>query len=80
MMAGALGLVTALLYWYARSGVICTGSSSEGVPEEMDAVVQREVYFPGNTKVLQPNKANTVMPQEEEMESSVRNDVINQIE
>lgn len=74
MMAGALGLVTALLYWYARSGVICTGSSPEGLPEEMDAVVQREVYFPGNTKVLQPNKENTVMPQEEETEHSVRNE------
>ncbi len=74
MMAGALGLATALLYWYARSGVICTGSSSDVLQGETDAVVQREVYFPGNTQVLPENKTDTVLLQEEEMESSVCNE------
>lgn len=74
MMAGALGLVMALLYLYMQSSAIYTGSSSDALKNETGVVVQREVYYSGNTKVLQPSKANTVMPQEEEMESSVCNE------
>ena len=42
MMAGALGLVMALLYLYARSGVICTGNSSDAPANRTDTVLPQK--------------------------------------
>lgn len=76
MMAGALGLVTFLLYLYARSGVICTGSSSDAFPDGADTLVQRKVFFPGNTQVLEQSETNAAMRSEEEMKRREADTVI----
>lgn len=70
-MAGILGGIMVLLYVYARSEIICTNSSSDVFPDGIDTVVQREVYFPGNTQLLKQSETDAVVQTEEDIEKSI---------